>query len=62
MFITDMESVINLLGASAYPLICYNFPTWFFFRLDKSKWNSPKRLFAHFINIFMLLLAGYCTY
>lgn len=50
------------MGASAYPLICYNFPTWFFFKIDKSKWYKPEKLFCHFLNIFMILLGIYCTY
>jgi len=61
MFAKSMASVITLLGASAYPLICYCFPCLFFLKLDKSHWYSPQRLFAHLINILMFGLAVYCT-
>lgn len=62
MFVTKMSSAITLLGASAYPLINYNFPCMFYLRLDPRPWYTSKKLFIHFINVFMLLLAGYSTY
>jgi Amino acid permeases len=62
MFAKSMERVITLLGASAFPLISYNFPCMFYLKLDKSPWYSPHRLFCHFINFTMFLLAIYCTY
>jgi amino acid permease len=62
MFVQKMESVITLMGATAYPMICYIFPCMFFLKLDKNPWYSKEKLFCIFMIVSMSLLGLYCTY
>jgi len=61
MCFTSIGLVINFLGSSANPLICFVFPCLFYLKLDKSPTWSQKRVICHTLNTLMILFAIYST-
>jgi len=56
--IPNIGDAMTIIGATSNPFVGFSLPIFFYLKLDKSHKCSPHRLFAHLVNIIVLLVGA----